>query len=64
MTTQLAIDLSPTAPIRTVVQAASLPETCPVRDRCLLAILTNAPGYRCGFEQAGTVNACPKRREK
>ena len=35
---------------------------CPVRSRCLLDILTNSAGYRCGFEQAGTVEACPKRR--
>ena len=64
MTTTLALDLSPTAPIRTIVQAASLPETCPVRDRCLVAILAKSPDYRCGFELAGTVNACHKRREK
>ena len=30
---------------------------CPVRDRC-----HQYAGYRCGFEQAGTVAACPKRR--
>ena len=34
---------------------------CPVRSRCLLDILTNSAGYRCGFEQADTIAACPKR---
>ena len=60
MTTQLAIDLPTTAPLqsRPVVQ----PEVCPVRGRCLLAILAKNAAYACGFEQANTVDWCPKRR--
>ena len=58
MTTQLATNLPPTKPLqsRPVIQ----PETCPVRAKCLLA--TMRPEYLCGFEQAGTVDGCPKRR--
>jgi hypothetical protein len=39
-------------------------QMCPVRDRCLEVMRIDAAGsvYRCGFEIAGTVAACPKRR--
>jgi len=60
METQLAIDLSPlTTPQSAPVK---LLHVCPVRDRCLLDILTNSAGYRCGYEQVGTVEACLKKR--
>ena len=57
MTTQLATSIKPTAPLQAELpQAASL--LCPVRDLC-----HNLPAeYRCGFEQAGSVMACHKRR--
>ena len=58
MTTQLATDLPPVAPLRSEPQVA--PDLCPVRRLCLLA--TMRPEYRCGFEQARTVDACPKKR--
>ena len=58
--TQLAIDLEPTAPLQSWPQAAQKPQVCPVRHLCLLATMRS--DYRCGFEQAGTVAACPKRR--
>jgi len=68
--TQLAIDLPTAAPIRSVVQSATLPETCPVRDRCLIpqrvngeiVMLPRTAEQVCGFEQAGMVRACHKRR--
>ena len=53
--TQLAHDIKPTAPLRSAPTAAM--RECPVRDRC-----HQYAGYRCGFEQAGTVAACPKKR--
>jgi len=56
MPTQLAIPTESIAPAQSKPQAAQL-DTCPVRDRC-----HDFAGYRCGFEQAGTVAACPKRR--
>ena len=59
MNTQLQLDaIEGTAPLQSkpVIQ----PEVCPVRRLCLLA--TMRPEYRCGFEQAGTVDGCPKRR--
>ena len=60
MTTQLALEVTPKAPIRCIPQQAIT--RCPVRDRCLLVILGENTAYRCGFEQAGTVPACPKRQ--
>ena len=53
--TQLAIDIKPTAPLRSAPTATM--RECPVRDRC-----HKYAGYRCGFEQVGTVEACPKKR--
>jgi len=45
---------------------------CDVRDRCpvpvhrkgeaLQVTVSNLDGYRCGWEQAGTIAGCPKRR--
>jgi len=42
---------------RQQLQLAANPTTCPVRYRC-----HKYEGYRCGFEQVGTVAACPKRK--
>ena len=36
---------------------------CPHRDRCHKDTGITRPGYRCGFEQAGTVRGCKRRRE-
>ena len=58
MTTQLAIDLPPAAPLQSEPKVTE-PQTCPNRNRCLVGLNGN---YRCGFEIAGTVYACPKRR--
>ena len=56
MTTQLATNIKPVAPLR------SKPfELCPDRDKCLRRTNITSLEYRCGFEQAGTVNKCPKR---
>ena len=60
-TTQLAINLPPRAPLRSEPAVYPL-HICPVRDQCLLAILAKNDTYRCGFEQAGSVMACSKRR--
>ena len=45
---------------------------CDVRDVCLVPVyrkgealevpVGSLPGYRCGFEKAGTIAGCPKRR--
>lgn len=57
--TQLAKDLPPVAPLR------SRPfELCPDRGQCLRRTNITSLEYRCGFEQAGTVDKCPKRREE
>lgn len=38
-------------------------QTCPNRGLCLRGMGIDAAGaYRCGFEIAGTVGACPRRR--
>ena len=56
--TALATDIKPVAPLR------SRPvEVCPDRDRCLNRLRITSTDYRCGFELAGTVSECPKRRE-
>ena len=60
MTTQLATDLPPVAPLRSEISTALY--ICPGRDKCLLAILAKNDAYRCGFEQAGSVMACQKHR--
>ena len=69
MTTQLAIDLKPTAPLQARPIAAPL-YICPVRDKCLIPCrgkerITQRPrsvaDVPCGFEQAGSVMACHKR---
>ena len=59
MTTQLAFDITPKAPLQSVPVILN---ECPVRDRCLASILEQNDRYKCGFEQAGSVNACPKRK--
>ena len=73
--TQLATDLTPTAPLKSRPQSVQL-ETCPMRHRCIMAThvaggrlevrIVERPrsetGISCGFEQAGTVAACPKRK--
>ena len=56
METQLAIPTEPIAPLQSTPTTSPL-HTCPARDRC-----HDYTGYRCGFEQAGTVEACPKRK--
>ena len=73
--TQLATDLTPTAPLKSRPQSVQL-ETCPMRHRCIMA--THVAGGRlevrivelprseadtpCGFEQARKVRGCPKRK--
>jgi len=38
-------------------------QTCPNRGACLRGMgIDAASAYRCGFEIAGTVGACPRRR--
>lgn len=38
-------------------------QTCPSRDACLKRLgIDAASAYRCGFEIAGTVRACPRGR--
>jgi len=70
--TQLATDIKPTAPLRSAPTAAM--RECPVRDRCMMTMAIKAGGAQqiverprsevgtsCGFEQADTIAACPKR---
>jgi len=52
---QLTIPTESVAPLRSAPTTAM--RECPVRDRC-----HEYSGYRCGFEIAGTVAACPKRK--
>ena len=54
MTTQLAFSIEPKAPL--VSEPGIRLYICPVRDRCH----DYGDGYKCGFEQAGTVNGCKK----
>ena len=72
MTTQLAFDITPKAPLKSMPVILN---ECPVRDRCLVPVNVgtkknprieprplSSTDMLCGFEQAGSVNACPKRK--
>ena len=72
--TQLATDISPIAPLQSAPVTEPL-HTCPVRSRCMMTMAIKVGGTQqiverprsevgtsCGFEQADTVAACPKRR--
>ena len=54
--TALAKQIEPVAPPQSAPVTEPL-RVCPVRDKC-----HKYAGYRCGFEQAGTVVVCPKRK--
>lgn len=74
-TIEIPEDAGTVAPLQSAPQMA--PELCPVRDRCM--VTTHVKGKRleqrivqrprsetailCGFEIAGTVADCPKRRK-
>ena len=56
MTTQLAFSIEPKQPL--VSEPSIRLYICPVRDKCH----DYGDGYKCGFEQAGSVMACHKRK--
>ena len=37
---------------------------CPDREKCHTKHHVTKPGYRCGFEIAGTCHRCPKRKRE
>jgi hypothetical protein len=63
MITQLTLEsVEGAAPPQSTPAITEPLHVCPVRDKCLVAILAKNNRYRCGWEQVRSVWACPKRR--